>query len=501
MEKNSVVIAGSGLGGLLCGYILSKEGYEVTILEKNHQLGGCLQTFVRNKCIFDTGMHYIGSMADGQALNYLFRYFGLTQKLKLKRMDINAFDIIDIAGRKYNYAQGFDNFAETITSYFSAEKEAILKYTNKLQEIGLSLTNLLAGKAKPGTTGMASFEHFYENTHQYISSLTNNYQLQNVLAALNPLHAGDPKMAPLYIHGIINYSLIESTWRMVDGGSQISDILAEGIINNGGKILLKTEVKEFSAGADNSISHVLLTNGEKIEAKYFISNINPAKTIELTGSDLHRNVYKKRIQSIDQTISAFSLYIVFKEKEFNYMNYNYYRYNSENVWGAETYSADTWPDGYMLYTPTTSSSDVYAESMIAITLMKYDEMLKWENTTVEKRGEEYKQMKERKANQLIDLIEKQFPGIRSKIKAYYTSTPLTYRDYTGTINGSIYGIMKDCNNPLKTFILPRTKVPNLLMTGQNINLHGVMGVTIGSLLTCGELIGFDYLLKKIQDAN
>jgi all-trans-retinol 13,14-reductase len=122
MYKNSVVIVGSGLGGLLCGYILSKEGYEVTILEKNHQLGGCLQTFVRNNCVFDTGMHYIGSMQDGQALNYLFRYFGLTQKLKLKRMDLDAFDVIDIAGKKYNYAQGFDRFADTITSYFLQKK-------------------------------------------------------------------------------------------------------------------------------------------------------------------------------------------------------------------------------------------------------------------------------------------------------------------------------------------------------------------------------------------
>jgi all-trans-retinol 13,14-reductase len=101
----------------------------------------------------------------------------------------------------------------------------------------------------------------------------------------------------------------------------------------------------------------------------------------------------------------------------------------------------------------------------------------------------------------IDRIGKQFPGIRDKIKTYYTSTPLTYRDYTGTLEGSIYGIMKDCNNPLKSFILPRTKIPNLLMTGQNINLHGVLGVTIGSLLTCGELIGFQNLLKKIKDAS
>jgi len=155
----------------------------------------------------------------------------------------------------------------------------------------------------------------------------------------------------------------------------------------------------------------------------------------------------------------------------------------------------------MLYTPATSKSTEYAESMTVITYMKYDELKKWEHTKVEHRGEDYKTFKKQKAEKLILEVEKAFPGISNKIKAYYTSTPLTNRDYTGTINGSAYGIMKDCNNSLKTYILPKTKIPNLLLTGQNINLHGILGVTVSSLLTCGELVGFDYLIQKIKDAQ
>ena len=90
MQKFDVIIVGSGLGGMICGYILSKEGYNVCILEKNHQLGGCLQTFVRNKCIFDTGMHYVGSLDEGQILNKFFKYFDLNGKLKLRKMDVDS---------------------------------------------------------------------------------------------------------------------------------------------------------------------------------------------------------------------------------------------------------------------------------------------------------------------------------------------------------------------------------------------------------------------------
>lgn len=47
MSKQKIVIIGSGLGGLSCGLILSRNGYDVTILEQGAQVGGCLQCFTR----------------------------------------------------------------------------------------------------------------------------------------------------------------------------------------------------------------------------------------------------------------------------------------------------------------------------------------------------------------------------------------------------------------------------------------------------------------------
>jgi all-trans-retinol 13,14-reductase len=132
--------------------------------------------------------------------------------------------------------------------------------------------------------------------------------------------------------------------------------------------------------------------------------------------------------------------------------------------------------------------------------MKYDEVKQWENSGIGKRGDDYEAFKKHKAELLIEQIDKQFPGFKSSIVNYYTSTPLSMVSYTGTRNGSIYGIRHDSNEPLKTNITPRTKIPNLLLSGQNVNLHGVLGVTVGAVLTCTNLLGMEYLLKKIQNA-
>ncbi len=62
------MIVGSGLGGLACANILAMEGYRVVVLEKNHQIGGHLQVYSRDKSIYDTGVHYVGGLDDGENL-------------------------------------------------------------------------------------------------------------------------------------------------------------------------------------------------------------------------------------------------------------------------------------------------------------------------------------------------------------------------------------------------------------------------------------------------
>ena len=80
------------------------------------------------------------------------------------------------------------------------------------------------------------------------------------------------------------------------------------------------------------------------------------------------------------------------------------------------------------------------------------------------------------------------------------STPLTWRDYNGVPEGSMYGIERNYQDSLLTTLLPVTKIPGFYFTGQNINIHGVLGVTIGAVLTCGEILGLEYLLNKIRKA-
>ncbi len=141
----------------------------------------------------------------------------------------------------------------------------------------------------------------------------------------------------------------------------------------------------------------------------------------------------------------------------------------------------------------------------SLTYMRFEEMRPWESTfntvsAVNERGETYDAFKKRKAETLLDEVEKKFPGLRNCIQAYYTATPLSFRDYIGNDDGSLYGIVKDHKDPLRTFISPRTKLPNLYFTGQNLNLHGILGASMGALVTCTALMGNETVIEKIRNA-
>ena len=75
---SDAVIIGAGLGGLLCGRILSRKGWRVTVLEQGSQIGGALQTFVRDGIRFDTGFHSVGGLGPGEPLERIFRPLALT---------------------------------------------------------------------------------------------------------------------------------------------------------------------------------------------------------------------------------------------------------------------------------------------------------------------------------------------------------------------------------------------------------------------------------------
>jgi all-trans-retinol 13,14-reductase len=504
-SKYDIVIIGSGLGGLTAGYILSKNGYKVAIFEQGAQLGGCLQTFKRRGVKFETGVHYVGSLNEGQALDFFFRYLSLFPDIAISPLDPLGFDVVSFKGEKYKFAVGYENFVETLAEKFPAERENLKRYAAAIKKVADSSPfhsiGGLAENANPTASGglASQMDSSYVTTcvNDFIRSFTSNETLQNVLVGMIPLYNGEKDKTPLYVHAFINDSNIQGAYRIAGGSNRIADSLVRSIRSFGGEVFASSKVSKIIC--DNSkATGVELENGTRIASDYIISNTHPEITVNMIDAPLIRPMYRNRICRMEQSVANFTVYLKFKKDTVPYMNCNYYHYNGDEVWNGEKYTGENWPRGYLYMHLCPFPPSRYAEAGEILTIMRWDEVARWADTTVERRGDEYRELKRRKAETVLAQLERDFPGILANVEAYYTSSPLTYRDYTGTVKGSMYGVLRDINAPR---IIHRTKIPNLFLTGQNINAHGIMGVIIGAAITCSELLGRDFIFKQIPQAN
>ena len=496
MEKYDVVVIGSGLGGLQTAYILSKEGYNVCVLEQGKVFGGSIQNFARDGVVFDSGAHYVGALDKGQSLHRYFDYFDLNSKLKIKRMDDDLFDQISFGddAKDYSHAIGFDNFSEKLISDFPKEKQAIQNYTKELIKMGESfpMFNLSS------ETNYADVNKYInQGVSNYLETLTDNKRLQNVLAGSNLLYAGEANKTPLYVHGLISNSYIQSSYRFIGGSGQMANFLIKSIKDFGGTVIKNKRVVSLNMDG-KKILNATTSDGDIFLADNFISNVHPNPTFKMLPKEVTKKIYFKRVSGLENTISVFSLYITFKKNSFKYINHNIYYYKGNNVWVEPDYNEDEWPKSLLFLTQVPKDESEYAEGATVMSFMKYSEFSKWEGTEIENRPEGYNTLKKLKQDKLLDLVEERFPGIKNSIKSIYSSTPLTYKDYTETHEGSIYGVSRDYNSQARSTIMPNTKIPNLFLTGQNTNMHGVMGVTVGSVQTASKFVGADYLLGKIK---
>ena len=497
MKKFDAIIIGSGLGGLITAAILSKEGQRVLVLEKAKKIGGFLHTFKRDDTVFNTGMNYVGSLEKGGFFYQYLHYLGIINDLNIKRLNIDGFDEISFAdsSEKYRFAQGKENFINQLVGSFPNEEKAIVDYTQGIWDITNNFPLLRLKDAEKITKGE---DYLIGGASEFISNKTSNILLQNVLAANNSLYAGEKGKTPLYVHALVNRQFVESAWRFVGGSQQLANALVRKIEEAGGEVKNRSMVVKIATENINE-TYVELESGERYDARNIISNIHPSQTLDMLEDKRIKKVYRKRIYDLENTTSFFNLYIVFKKNGFPYYNNNFYHFMGQDVWVDKTRKTGQ-PSYYMFYTSASRRQQKWADNATVLTQMNYAEVAKWKGTRKSLRGDDYELFKQEKAEFLLGELEQKFPGIRSKIKTYYTATPLTYEHYNGAPQGAAFGISKDHKSIYKSIILPNTKIPNLFFTGHNLNMHGALGVTIGGVLTATEILGHEYLINKIKSS-
>lgn len=430
--KYDVVIIGSGFGGLTCAHLLAKAGRKVLVLEAHWQPGGCMQSYQRKGHSFDTGLHYVGGLGDGETLHDIFEKLGLLQ-LPWHRMDVDCTDQIIIEGQTYCLAQGFDHFVEVLADRFPQQRSSLQKYVEMLQ----------GPDPDPSV-----------NAWIWLNETFSDPLLIDVLSGSCLKTELRRESLPLLAFAHSQKSYIQSSWRLKGDSGLIVRSLVDDIKHMGGDVVCRAEVTELIEH-EGRIVAALTANGERYEADSFISDIHPAQTFALVkDSKVLKNIFRTRMSMLANTYGMYTYSLVLKPHALSYFNHNKFVYEGGSVWDEHT-----------------------AKVMLSCRVPedgKEDNLLLDLLTPCE--------------GHPMALAEKAVPGLRDMVEQQYVSTPHTWQRFTRTPEGSAYGVRKDCRQPLLTMLSPRTPLSNLLLTGQNVMLHGLEGVVMTAQQTCDIIL-------------
>ena len=136
-----------------------------------------------------------------------------------------------------------------------------------------------------------------------------------------------------------------------------------------------------------------------------------------------------------------------------------------------------------------------------VTLANWDWFKRFEDTSLRKRGDEYEELKNAIGHQMIEQVTKLYPQLKNHIDYIEIGSPVTNKHYIAQPHGEIYGLdhCKERFDPwLAARLRPRTDIPGLYLTGQDVMTAGFTGALFGGLLSAGQILGRNVMLDLIK---
>jgi len=492
--KYDYVIIGAGVSGMTTAIILAKNGFDVALVEKSKKTAPLIRGFTRNGIYFDTGFHHTGSLGKNEILDILFHYLGLSDRLEKEPYDPDGFDLLRCLQTdfEFRFPYGYERIQQRLLEKFSSEAKAIKEYLATVKDtfdsfpyINLDPDGLDIGIQK-SVQG--------PSLKELLDRLTDNQKLKWVLSLHCLLHGVPPEEAPFAYHACVVGSYYESVHRIKGGGMCLAKAYDSQLKELGVDVYCGQSATEICMSSDRSPSGVRLKDGTELNCRGCVSTIHPRSFLNLLADTTFRPAYRKRLQQLEETGSAFILYAGCSTLPQSLTRNNLLLTSDWDLTGLRPKDA---LENRPLYVCQAHQPDgkTSSKGLIGIVPARRGQVDRWSDSMPGNRPQDYIQFKENTGNRLQRYIEKCVPEIAGNILFTECSTPLTLRDFANNPFGSIYGVKHKIGqyNPI-----PVTKVKSLFLAGQATVAPGILGTVISAFLVCGFILGHQQLIKQLQ---
>lgn len=464
MRKKTVVIIGAGIGGLATAALLGKQGYSVTVLEKNSGIGGRARVWKKQGFTFDMGPSWY-LMPD--IFERFFREFGKTSADFYSlhhlnphyRVFFNANEYVDIKKDIQQNLRLFEKMekgsAEKVRQYL---KEAETNYNAAVDHILYHNYTTFRDFLKPAIAKAGRKLNVLEKLHTYTNRFTKNERIKQILQYSIVFLGGSPKNTPAFYSIMSHIDFTLGVYYPM--GGMYSFISALETLCKENKVQIKT---------NESVTRILIRDGKATGVKtkkntYTADIIISNADYPFTETQLLDNKYQTYPEKYwkKRTIapSAFLLYLGVKGKVKNLEHHNLFFANNWEDHFDQIFKHPAWPEkpSYYISCPSKTDSSVAPEGCENIFfLVPVPAGLKDDDRTRERYADKV-------LTHLEELIGEQFIN-RIMVKRIYSHRDFSvdYNAYQGTALGLAHTLRQTA------LFRPRIqskKVKNLFYVGQ-----------------------------------
>lgn len=488
-QRKKVLIIGAGIGGLSTGIILAGLGFDVTVLEKNHYPGGLLRSYSRDGIECGVGVHYLGSLDKGQVLRTFFDYLGVTDDIPVSRMGQNGiidrylFDAPATHPEKFDLPEGYDAFENNLHQAFPEDQRCIQKVVSHIRKTAGQLHGL---DLLLGADNDFSLLDQTEPYGKILDQLGCSPGLRSVLAMASSWIGVPLSDCPAYYHNMALASYLSSSWRLDKSGSDMADAFVNRLRDLGGKIITDSEIGKIHVDS-RVVKGVEMTSGESFEADIVVAAVHPQVVLGMLPDGAVKPSYYKRIQRLKNTHSILAVHVAVDAVAHPEIPHNILKVETDKVGNVSD-----------LKYYQVRRSEKEGLNLLSILTSGRDELWQpWRASKSGRRGKEYGKLKTECAEKLLAEAAVHLGDLQGA-KILDVATPLSFRDWMNSPDGSAYGVLRSSSQTLATAMLNRTAVKGLYLAGQNVLAPGVIGTIMGSFSTVKLILGADTFTDLVR---
>ena len=475
--SKKIIIIGGGIAGLSAGCYVRMNGYDTEIFEMHNLPGGVCTSWKRKGYTFDGCVHWLVGSSPNNPLYYIWKELGVVQE----REFIYHEEFMRIEGREgqvLNVYTNIDRLEEEFKRFAPEDKKVIEKYCNGVRKFfkfnppmdkAPELINL-KDKLKMISSMRSLLFTFLKSlkitNRQFFSRLTNPF-LKEAFPLIFPI----PEM-PMF-GSFMNLAFLHKreAGYPIGGSLVLARTIEKRYLNLKGKIHYNSKVCEILVKNEKAVG-ICLEDGTKHYADTIISAADGHSTIfnMLKGKYLN-----KKIQKMYHKWSLWTpLIMVFigVAQDFSKEPYRvYFPLDKELIIAGKKIKYFSFFN--YSFDPTIAPKGKSVLSTWIETDYEY-----WEKLYKDKKL--YQKEKKQMADNIVNIIDKRYPGLKKRVEVVDVATPITTERFTGNWKGAYEGWALSKKNFMKKVNKTLPGLKNFYMVGQWVEPGGGIPIVAAS---------------------